>query len=76
MPMPTRAIAPKSSLSAAFATSSKARVLAFRANCFTWIAALYVARGYPWDGDEWDDFGVGGIHQADVERASAPEAIL
>ncbi|NGM24382.1 hypothetical protein G3576_30640 [Roseomonas stagni] len=23
---------------------------------------------YAWDGDEWDDFGVGGIHRASVER--------
>lgn len=28
---------------------------------------------FAWDGDEWDDFGIAGVHQADVERASAPE---
>ncbi|NGM21478.1 hypothetical protein G3576_15750 [Roseomonas stagni] len=30
---------------------------------------------YAWDGDEWDDFGAAGLHQADVERASAPEVL-
>ena len=29
---------------------------------------------YAWDGDEWDDFGVSGVHQADVERAAQEPA--
>ncbi len=30
---------------------------------------------FAWDGDEWDDFGLAGLHQADVERASASEVL-
>ncbi len=30
---------------------------------------------FAWDGDEWDDFGIAGVHQADVERSSAPEVL-